>query len=155
MKANYYIYIHINLTTSEIFYVGKGTAYRASCKNHRSKWWNSIVSKYGYDIVLIEEGLTEEKAFELEKYYIKHFGRKDLGLGSLVNMTDGGEGMSGAVGWNRGLTTCEETKKKMSLKRKGVLKTEATKQKMSQAKKNRPWSEARRQAYINKKSTYL
>ena len=37
--------------------------------------------------------MTEEDAFKLEKHLIKSIGRRDLGLGTLVNMTDGGEGL--------------------------------------------------------------
>ena len=37
----------------------------------------------------------EDAAFELEALWIALFGRKDLGLGTLLNLTDGGEGPSG------------------------------------------------------------
>lgn len=88
----YYIYFHINLITNEVFYVGKGSGRRATSKKNRSDWWKRTVNKYGYDILLVDENITEDLAFELEKYYIKKIGRRDLGLGPLVNMTDGGEG---------------------------------------------------------------
>ena len=41
--------------------------------------------------------MTWEEACEKEKEYIKFYGRRDLGLGSLVNMTDGGEGGLGKI----------------------------------------------------------
>lgn len=40
-------------------------------------------------------------------YYIKHFGRADIGLGNLVNMTDGGEG-------NHNRKHSKETREKIS-----------------------------------------
>ena len=43
----------------------------------------------------------------MEYYYIKHFGRRDVGLGNLVNMTDGGEG-------NHNRKHSQETKDKIS-----------------------------------------
>jgi hypothetical protein len=110
MVNKYYIYVHINLVTSEVFYVGKGCGKRATRRTNRSTLWNNIVNKYGYDILLIDENLSEEEAFDLEKYYIKKFGRRDLGLGSLVNHTDGGEGHT---------NHSEETRLKKSISSKG------------------------------------
>lgn len=88
----YYIYFHINKTTREVFYVGKGLGKRAFVKSHRSKYWKRIVAKYGYEIEIIEENLTEEHAFERESFWIAKIGRKDLKKGTLINFTDGGDG---------------------------------------------------------------
>ncbi len=43
------------------------------------------------------ENLTEKEAFDLEIELISKIGRSDLKLGPLTNLTDGGEGQSGAV----------------------------------------------------------
>lgn len=60
----------------------------------------------------ITECSSEEEAFKLEKYFICLIGRKDLGKGPLVNMTDGGEGATGHI-------VSEKQKRYMSdLKRK-------------------------------------
>lgn len=40
---------------------------------------------------------SESAAFELEKLLIAEIGRRDLGLGPLVNLTNGGDGSSGAI----------------------------------------------------------
>lgn len=87
----YYVYGHINLTTNEIFYVGKGFGDRCSSLYGRSKYWHRIVKKYGYDIITIEDGLTNEESLEREVYWIKRIGRKIYG-GTLINMTNGGDG---------------------------------------------------------------
>jgi hypothetical protein len=44
---------------------------------------------------IIAEDLNKEDACELEVFLIELYGRKDLGLGTLVNMTDGGGGTCG------------------------------------------------------------
>lgn len=89
---SYYIYLHVKSTDLKPFYIGKGNGRRCFSKQSRSNHWNNIVNKHGYDIILIEENLTHESAIELEKYWIKRIGRKDLNNGPLVNLTDGGEG---------------------------------------------------------------
>jgi len=98
MKNNYYIYLHIKLTDGEPFYIGKGTGKRCNKKTGRSKFWNNVIDKYGYDIILLEEGLTEQEAFEREIYWIDRIGRRDLGKVPLVNLNNGGiGGMSGYI----------------------------------------------------------
>lgn len=112
MNNKYYIYFHINPLKNEIFYVGKGCDSRAFSKNRKNNLWHNIVNKYGYIVDIIEDNLTEQEAFEREIFYIKKIGRRDIGLGPLVNMTDGGEG-------NSGLIFSEEHRRKMSETRKG------------------------------------
>lgn len=103
----YYIYAHVNPLKNEIFYIGKGFDKRAYSKKGRSNIWKNTVAKYGYIIDILQEGLTEEEAFDREIWYIKRIGRKNLGIGPLVNLTDGGEGCSG-------LKHSDETKQKLS-----------------------------------------
>lgn len=62
----------------------------------------------------IKFNLEEKESFSLEKLCIKAIGRYDLGLGPLTNLTDGGDGPSGAI-------MSEEAKKKMSESRKGRI----------------------------------
>jgi len=90
----FYIYLHIRLTDGSPFYVGKGNGRRATRTQHRNNWWHNIVNKHGFDIIMLEEGLTEEQALEKEIYWINRIGRKDQGKGPLVNMTDGGVGIA-------------------------------------------------------------
>jgi len=90
------IYIHRRLDDNTIFYVGIGSSIkRAYVKGNRTLYWKNIVKKVGYLVEIIEDNLSWEKACEKEIELIKLYGRKDLGNGELINMTDGGEGVPG------------------------------------------------------------
>lgn len=95
MEKIFYVYLHIKADTGQPFYVGKGKGNRANSIHHRNNFWKNIVNKHGFDVIMLEENLTETKAFEQEAYWISRIGRNDLGLGPLVNFTDGGEGTAG------------------------------------------------------------
>lgn len=112
MENKFYIYLHIKLTDGSPFYVGKGSGKRLYDKARRSILWNNIVNKYGYDVILLEEELTEEDALKLEVYWINRIGRRDLCKGPLVNHTDGGEGGNGRI-------VSDEEKLDMSIRQRG------------------------------------
>ena len=99
MKNNKVVYIHRKLSDSTIFYVGIGNPSRAYSKSpaSRSVVWSRTVKKYGYYVEVILEDLEWEDACEIETYLIEKFGRRDLKKGSLVNLTDGGEGAQGHI----------------------------------------------------------
>lgn len=65
---------------------------RAVKKQHRNIHWRRIVALHGYEIEIIEDNCSYERAKEIEMDMISKIGRRDLGTGPLVNMTDGGEG---------------------------------------------------------------
>jgi hypothetical protein len=120
IATDFCLYFHINATKNEIFYVGIGGKRRPYKKTGRSKYWNNIVNKYNYIIDIVETGLTKDEAIEREKFYIAKIGRKDLNKGSLVNMTDGGEGGFGCTHkGNKQFRHTEESKKKIGIKSKG------------------------------------
>lgn len=109
----YYIYCHKNPTNEDIFYIGKGSGYRAYAFQSRGKYWKNYVKKHGIPIVeILHSNLTEEQAFLLEEQLIKKLGRKDKGDGVLVNTTNGGEGCSGLV-------HSDESKNKIRVAREG------------------------------------
>lgn len=93
--TDFYVYIHTRNDTDEVFYVGKGKGARHSDVVGRNKWWENYTSKHKHSVQLIATGLQEWYAFELEIDLIAYYGRKDLGLGQLLNLTDGGEGSTG------------------------------------------------------------
>lgn len=88
------VYRHRRLDTNEVFYIGIGkSTKRAYTKDSRNAHWHNVVNKCGYEVDIIIEGISEEKAKELEKSLIFLYGRKDLNLGELVNKTSGGDGI--------------------------------------------------------------
>lgn len=74
------------------YYVGKGSGNRAFV-NRRT----ISAPKDKSLIVFIQEGLTEQEAFALERYCIAMYGRISQNTGILHNRCDGGEGTSGAI----------------------------------------------------------
>lgn len=92
MRLNkYYVYLHLKETNGEPFYVGKGKNRRAFNLKYRNNIWNKVKDKYGIDIIILENNLTEKEALNLERILIKRIGRIDLKTGPLANLTDGGE----------------------------------------------------------------
>lgn len=91
------LYLHTK-PCGEVFYVGIGKEEkRAYSVQNRNKHWRNIVAKYGYEVKVIRDDLTWEYAKELEIFTIDFYGRKDLGKGSLCNLTDGGDGNVGLI----------------------------------------------------------
>ena len=123
----YYVYLHIRLDSGEPFYVGRGKGYRAKQKHSRGHYWRNIVNKHGYDIIYLEENKTFEESNELEIYWISRIGRFDLGLGPLVNLTNGGDGTVG-------FKFSEETKILFSKQRKGKKFSEEVRKNMSKSR---------------------
>jgi len=92
------VYQHRRKDTSEIFYIGVGNDYyRPYAKSGRNKHWHNIVNKTGYDVEIIAENISYEEALSKEIELVAFYGRHDKKLGSLVNMTDGGEGSIGFI----------------------------------------------------------
>lgn len=92
------VYKHIRKDTEEIFYIGIGkTEKRAYSKLCRSMFWKRIVEKTEYEVVILKSDITWEEAQKLETELITKYGRRDLGLGTLVNLTNGGQGTIGRV----------------------------------------------------------
>ena len=91
------VYLHRKETDNSIFYVGMGNPDRASATHSRNKWWNHTYEKYGLIVDVVADNLSIEDAYELEVFLISELGRKDKGLGNLVNLDDGGEGATGHI----------------------------------------------------------
>jgi hypothetical protein len=130
-----YIYRHIRLNKNEPFYIGIGSEdnnkYNRAHSNHqRNKYWNNIISQTKYRVDILCDDLSWEEACKKETFFISYYGRKDLGLGSLVNMTDGGEGSKGPK--------TEEHKQKISLSQKGIPKLNLRKPRLDTSKMFKP-----------------
>ena len=91
MNKSYYTYAYLRENKTP-YYIGKGNKNRL----YNSKR-NCYLPKDKSRIIFLKQNLTEEEAFRHEIYMIAVFGRKDLRTGILRNMTDGGEGSSGAI----------------------------------------------------------
>ena len=94
---NKVVYIHRRATDGVVFYVGIGNPARPFSRANRTTFWERVVSKYGYTVEVLSTGLKIAQAIELEVLLIAEYGRRDLGLGTLVNLTDGGDGTVGYV----------------------------------------------------------
>ena len=90
----FYVYLHTRNDTGEIFYVGKGQGRRAYSIRNRNTHWKGIVNLHGRTVRIHSEHLNELSAFECEVNLIQEL--KSSGC-CLVNLTDGGEGVSGRV----------------------------------------------------------
>lgn len=89
MNDIFYTYAYLRKDDRTPYYVGKGCGKRAYDSSHNVK-----VPDDNGRIIFLKQNLTEEEAFNHEKYMIAVLGRKDLGTGILRNMSDGGEGHS-------------------------------------------------------------
>ena len=85
----FYTYSYLRKSDGTPYYVGKGRGKRVYDSSHNVK-----VPDDKDRIIFLKQNLTEEEAFNHEKYMIAVLGRKDLGTGILRNMSDGGEGHS-------------------------------------------------------------
>ena len=111
------LYRHIRLDKNEPFYIGIGNSkHRAGKKDSRNSIWHNIVAKSPYRVDIIMDNLTWQEACEKEIEFIALYGRKDLKNGTLVNMTDGGEGCLNVI-------KTEESKIKISIAKTGVKQT--------------------------------
>jgi len=122
----YFTYAHAKKSDGQIFYIGKGRRDRIVSKLNRNNYWHNTVAKHGLTINILARWKTEQEALDHEKFLIWCF--KDMGH-ALVNMTDGGEGLS---------NPSQETRSKMS-QNNGMKRPEVS-AKISLARKGKPLS---------------
>lgn len=148
---NWYVYRHIRLDKNVPFYIGigcKANYARAFEVAKRSDYWLKIYAKTNIRVEVVAENLSKEQASEKEQEFIQLYGRSNLGLGSLCNLTDGGDGTTnykfsedtkavlreqklGAANHQYGKKQSTATCKKRSTSMLGQKRSEATKMKQS------------------------
>jgi hypothetical protein len=137
-EKKYYLYVHYRLDKSEPFYVGIATKYRktdydrAMCYKKRSEFWKRVSNKTRYNVMIISESEDRQEMIDHEMNYIKLFGKKKDKQGTLVNITDGGEGLRGHV-----TVWTEERKDKIRIANSKRVITETTREKLRAALKAR------------------
>lgn len=131
------VYRHIRLDKNEPFYIGIGKfEKRAYEKRYRNEFWHNIVNKTIYEVEILFDNLTWEEAVIKEKEFIKLYGRKNLGLGTLTNMTDGGEGTLNYI-------YTENHRKKIGEANKKRIISDETRKKLSEVHKGKKLSPER------------
>lgn len=169
---DYYVYIYSEPECNVPLYVGKGFGKRLShhvkpgvVHGGKGPFYDKLrkllESGSSPQIQVIANGLSENKAFALEKSLISRFGRRDLGTGCLFNRTDGGPGYNNPSPAareemrRRRLNASQETRRKISeclkgrpkstehrrkigLANKGKIHTKETRKKNSDAKRADP-----------------
>lgn len=143
------VYTHIRKDKNEIFYVGIGNNIkRAYLRARRNRIWKDIVSKTEYEVKIEHKDIDWDLACQIEKYLIAYYGRKNKMLGTLANMTDGGEGIIGLIKTaehrqklseaNIGKKQSAETIEKKRISSTGRIKSIETRKKLSESKKGKP-----------------
>jgi hypothetical protein len=141
-----YVYRHIRNDLNIPFYIGIGSDdnyKRANETSNRNKHWKNIVSKHGYRIHIMIDGISFDLAKEKEIEFIKLYGRSDKNSGPLCNKTNGGDGCFGLIHTdesklkmslpNRGKVITEEHRARISEFHKGKVVSDETKRKMSES----------------------
>lgn len=135
--VNKTVYMHLNPSTQEVFYVGMGSQDRPNDFDfsRRSKQWISYVVDNGNPIVwVVKDSIPKEEAAQLEEQLILKYGRKGIDLnGCLVNQATG-------VG-QKGVIYTKERNKKISENRMGFKFSKEARLKMSNSHKGKVLSE--------------
>lgn len=173
-NGKYYLYRWMRKDKNQPFYIGIGTkknlnslSYeRANNIYRRSTIFKFILNKTScyYEIILESNNREFIKQKEIE--FIKLYGRRDLNLGFLVNMTDGGDGAFGVKhSLERRLKNSErckgrimsiETRNKISKFQKGKILSEETRNKISKSHIGiKPNLETRKKMSIKQKGKFV
>jgi hypothetical protein len=120
----YYTYAYLRKKDRTPYYIGKGQKRRMYAEHWRGN--GSFTPKDRDRIIILKHFDNEIDAYKHEMYMIAVLGRKDLGTGILINISDGGEGSS---------NVSERTKQLISKAHKGKVYNQKTRKKISEAKR--------------------
>ena len=159
---NYLVYRHRRLDNNDIFYVGiSSNSKRPFDFKKRSKFWKRVTSNTKFIVEIIVDNISKDKAIDLEMLLISEYGRRDLKTGTLVNMTEGGEGTKGCIPHNKGGIGFKHSEETLNMMRGsnnsmyGKKHNEATKLKIADKSKGRLFSDESRLKMSNKRKGHL
>ena len=116
---SYFVYRHIRPDTNQVFYIGRGKVYtrssptfRAFDTRRRNAVWKRVVEKNGgiFEVEIMFWSNDRDVILQKESEFITLYGRITNG-GTLVNLTDGGDG-------SLGLRHTKETRERLCSVRK-------------------------------------
>jgi hypothetical protein len=98
VERGYYVYLHRDGQTNEVFYVGMGHGRRAWDKKRQHDAWLQKIASLGDDwtVEILKDDLSELEAFQLEHDKVIEYGGPSRSGGKLTNVVHGGE-QPGAV----------------------------------------------------------
>jgi hypothetical protein len=130
---SYYTYLWLR-SDGTPYYVGKGKDRRAFTSNG-----HNVPRPKSDARITIQCWESEDKAFEMEKWFISFFGRRDIGTGILRNLTEGGENPPKMFGNThaKGKKHTAEANARASEIGKLRKQTEETREKLSRIKKGK------------------
>ena len=132
-----YVYRHIRLDENVPFYIGIGTDAsfsRSRETTRRNKLWIRIAAKTEHRVEILFDDLTWEEAKQKEIEFIALYGRIDKRLGTLANLTDGGDGTLGAI-------VSKEKRELFSRVHSGKIHSPEVRKKISNTLKSKPRDE--------------
>jgi hypothetical protein len=132
-----YLYRHIRLDENVPFYIGIGTDAsfsRSRETTRRNKLWIRIAAKTEHRVEILFDDLTWEEAKQKEIEFIALYGRIDKRLGTLANLTDGGDGTLGAI-------VSKEKRELFSRVHSGKIHSPEVRKKISNTLKSKPRDE--------------
>jgi hypothetical protein len=143
--STYYTYRYTDPARNEVIYIGKGKNRRAyqhltSKKQHPFMQRLAKMKREGVEPIIdfIAQGVDEEFAHFVEEEAIALHGRKNLGQGTLLNLTNGGETESGIKRLTqRDVARPDEVREKIRATMTGVPHSEERKQKFRDAARAR------------------
>jgi hypothetical protein len=137
-KTGWFVYVYLRrrhgfARQGTPYYVGIASRANRPCERH-----SCPVPADKSLIRIMRSGLSRAEANKWERFYIAKFGRKNLGAGILLNLTDGGDGSPGH-------TMSPEAIKRIIAGNKGKIVSPETRARISAANKGRQLSQTQKE----------